>query len=107
MRSAPEPEEYTKSISDFPATYRRTARTRDTEEASLEQLRKEQERLDKIQRKKDSMVAFQQRVRWRKDRNQWSSVAEPDLSPIADASTRSRTPRSGKWCHSINDVSHI
>ncbi|KAJ9162198.1 hypothetical protein NKR19_g1519 [Coniochaeta hoffmannii] len=94
MMSAPEPKGYTESMSNFRAAYEHAARTRDTEEASLERLRTEQERLDKIQRKKDPIRTFQQRVRWRKDKNQWSSVAEPDLSPIADASTRSRTPRS-------------
>jgi hypothetical protein len=97
MMSAPEPKGYSESMCDFRAAYQGAARTRDAEEASLERLRKEQGRLDKIQRNKDSIRAFQQRVRWRKDRNQWSSVAEPDLSPIADASTRSRTPRSSEW----------
>jgi len=96
MMSAPEPEGYAESMSDFRAAYHRAARTRDAEEASLERLRKEQERLDKVQRKKDLTRALQQRVKWRKDTNQWSSVAEPDLSPIADASTKSRTPRSSK-----------
>lgn len=96
MMSAPEAEGYSESLSGFRAAYRRESRTRDAEEASLERLRKEQERLDKTHRKKDSIRNFQQRVRWRKDTNQWSSVAEPDLSPIADASTRSRTPRSSE-----------
>ncbi|KAB5572530.1 hypothetical protein GE09DRAFT_1217088 [Coniochaeta sp. 2T2.1] len=94
MMSAPEPKGHSESMDDFRAEYHHGPRTRDAEEASLERLRQEQERLDKIQRKKDSIRAFQQRVRWRKDTNQWSSVAEPDLSPIADASTRSGTPRS-------------
>ncbi|OIW32245.1 hypothetical protein CONLIGDRAFT_678651 [Coniochaeta ligniaria NRRL 30616] len=94
LMSAPEPKGHSESMADFRNAYQRAARSRDAEEASLERLRKEQERLDKIQRRKESIRTFQQRVRWRKDRNQWSSVAEPDLSPIADASTRSRTPRS-------------
>lgn len=96
MMSAPEPRGYSESMSGFRTAYQRATRTRDAEEASLERLRKEQERLDMIQRKKESIRAFQQRVRWRREKNQWSSVAEPDLSPIADASTRSRGSRSGE-----------
>lgn len=96
MMSAPEPRGYSESMSDFRTAYQRAARTRDAEEVSLERLRKEQERLDMIQRKKESIRALQQRVRWRREKNQWSSVAEPDLSPIADASTRSRGSRSGE-----------
>jgi hypothetical protein len=87
---------YSESMTDFRAAYQHVARSRDAEEASHERLRKEQERLDKVQRKKESIRAFQHRVRWRRDRNQWSSVAEPDLSPIVDASARSRTSRSSE-----------
>lgn len=105
MMSAPEPKGYSASMSDFRGAHQRAAKTRDVEEASLERLRQQQEKLDKIQRKKDSIRTFQQRMRWRKDTNQWSSVAEPDLSPIADASTRSRTPRSSKQCLSSDVMS--
>lgn len=97
MMSAPEAKAHSESMSELRAGYPRAPRTGDAEEASLERLGKEQEQLDKTQRKKVSIRALHQRVRWRKDTNQWSSVAEPDLSPIADASTRSRTPRSSEW----------
>lgn len=106
MMSAPEPQGYSESMSDSRAAYQRAARTRDAEEASLGRLRKEQERLDKVQRNKESIRSFQHRVRWRKDRNQWSSVAEPDLSPIADASARSRTSRSSEWHRLIRAPFH-
>lgn len=95
-KSAPEAKGFSHSIADSQAAYQRVAGNQDAERASFERLRKEQARLDKAQSKKDSVRAFQRRVRWRKDKNQWSSVAEPDLSPIADASTRSATPRSGR-----------
>lgn len=91
MSSLPELREYNQARSDFPKAYHRASRSHDAEEVSLIRLRKEQERLARLQRHKDTIRAFQHRVRWQKERNQWSSVAKPDLSPIADRSLESRS----------------
>jgi hypothetical protein len=50
-----------------------------------------QESIDKYEKGKDELRQQQSLVRWRKDTGQWSSVAEPTLSPIAQSS-RSSTP---------------
>lgn len=94
MRSLPELKGYSETMSDFRSEYQRASRSQDAEEASLSLLRKEQERLARLQRHKNTICAFQHRVRWQKERNQWSSVAEPDLSPIVDQSVKSRSSKS-------------
>jgi hypothetical protein len=93
MRSLPELKGYSETMSDFRSAYQRASRSQDAEEASLSLLRKEQERLARLQRHKDTIRAFQHRVRWQKERNQWSSVAEPCLSPILDQSVKSRSSK--------------
>ena len=71
--------------------YREAKRQHDTELIRVKSQR-EYERLDKLEREKEAIRAEQRKVRWRKDAGQWSSVAEPNLSPIAQ-SQRSGTPR--------------
>ncbi len=53
---------------------------------------REQEKMDKIEKEKEAIRVTQRGVRWRKDVGQWSSVAEPNLSPIA------QSQRSGTTC---------
>jgi hypothetical protein len=55
--------------------------TKKTQEA-LEEARREIEKLNRAVEKKESIRILQRRVRWRREGNNWSSVAEPDLSPI-------------------------
>ncbi|KAL1891399.1 hypothetical protein Sste5346_007662 [Sporothrix stenoceras] len=50
-----------------------------------------QESIDKYEKGKDELRRQQSLVRWRKDNGQWSSVAEPLLSPIAQS--RSSSPQ--------------
>lgn len=50
-----------------------------------------QESINKYKQGKDELRRQQSLVRWRKDNGQWSSVAEPMLSPIVQS--RSTTPR--------------
>ncbi|ERS98934.1 hypothetical protein HMPREF1624_04127 [Sporothrix schenckii ATCC 58251] len=49
-----------------------------------------QSSIEKYEKEKDELRRQQSLVRWRKDTGQWSSVAEPTLSPIAQS--RSSTP---------------
>jgi hypothetical protein len=93
MRSLPELKPYFETMADFRRAYHRASRSQDAEEASLLLLRKEQERAARLQRHKDTIRAFQRRVRWQKEQHQWSSVAEPDLSPIVDLSVKSRSSK--------------
>lgn len=93
MRSLPELTPCSETMADFRTAYQRASRSQDAEEASLQVLRKEQERAARLQRHKDTIRAFQRRVRWQKDQHQWSSVAEPDLSPIVDLSVKTRSSK--------------
>ncbi|CAK7234377.1 hypothetical protein SBRCBS47491_008927 [Sporothrix bragantina] len=49
-----------------------------------------QSSMDRYEEKKDKLRRQQSLIRWRKDTGQWSSVAEPGLSPIAQS--RNSTP---------------
>ncbi|KAK3353160.1 hypothetical protein B0T25DRAFT_607256 [Lasiosphaeria hispida] len=55
------------------------------------QFKREQERLDKVARKKEAIRLAQQRIQWRHEPGQWSSVAEPQLSPIAQSTQSQRS----------------
>ncbi|KAK0715668.1 hypothetical protein B0H67DRAFT_246801 [Lasiosphaeris hirsuta] len=55
------------------------------------QFKREQVRLDKITRQKEAIRLAQQRVQWRHEPGQWSSVAEPQLSPIAQSTQSQRS----------------
>lgn len=45
-------------------------------------VQEEQEKKKRDESRKDSIRALQREVRWLKGNNEWSSAAEPDLSPI-------------------------
>lgn len=62
------------------------------EEPSLAKLQKERGKWEKDESKKAAIRDFQRRVRWHKHHNEWSSAAEPDLSPIMSL----RSGRSGQ-----------
>jgi hypothetical protein len=53
---------------------------------------KEEEKLEKLEKEKEAIRKEQRHIRWRKEAGQWSSVAEPNLSPIA------QSQRSGTTC---------
>ena len=44
---------------------------------------REQKMLERLDKGKEKVREEQRKVRWRKDPGTWSSVQEPDLSPIA------------------------
>lgn len=46
------------------------------------ELQKERVKWDRDEFRKDTIRAFQRRVRWRRHNNEWSSAAEPELSPV-------------------------
>ncbi|KAK3390536.1 hypothetical protein B0H63DRAFT_538855 [Podospora didyma] len=48
-------------------------------------LQRDQERREKVEKQKETIRQSQQRVHWRCEEGQWSSVAEPKLSPIAQS----------------------
>ena len=56
--------------------------------------RREEDKLEKMEKEKEAIRLEQRHVRWRKEAGQWSSVAEPNLSPIA------QSQRSGTTCTS-------
>ncbi|KAK3324179.1 hypothetical protein B0T19DRAFT_224087 [Cercophora scortea] len=59
------------------------------------QQKREQAKHDKIERHKDAIRLAQQRVKWRRETLQWSSVAEPNLSPIPQSQKSSASQSSG------------
>lgn len=61
------------------------ARSQHKAEIQRAQAAHEQDKHDKAQRQKDVIRVEQRQVRWRKDEARWSSVAEPNLSPIAQS----------------------
>ena len=54
------------------------------------------EKLEKLESEKEAIRLEQRHIRWRKEAGQWSSVAEPNLSPIAQ-SHRSGTTCTSPW----------
>ncbi|KAK3687540.1 hypothetical protein B0T22DRAFT_374902, partial [Podospora appendiculata] len=58
------------------------------------QQKTEQAKHDKIERHKDAIRLAQQRVKWRRETLQWSSVAEPNLSPIPQSQKSSTSQAS-------------
>lgn len=73
------------------AAYKEAKKEREAA-AKMAHLWKEQ---NKIDREKESIKALQRRVKWRREEGQWSSVAEPKLSPITQSQRSS--PGSSKW----------
>ncbi|KAI0152349.1 hypothetical protein F4776DRAFT_659275 [Hypoxylon sp. NC0597] len=60
----------------------RLAEEREKEKASLD---REQAKLNKIERVKEDLRRQQQFTKWSQHKRQWSSAAEPNLSPIAQS----------------------
>jgi hypothetical protein len=77
-RSGSSSQELAKAITSTDAMYAGAEDSR----FRLGQLQKEQAKWDRDELRKDSIRAFQRRVRWRKRDGGWSSAAEPELSPI-------------------------
>lgn len=63
----------------------REAKEQHKTELQRAQSRREREKLEKFEREKEAIRSEQQKVKWRKEAGQWSSVAEPNLSPIAQS----------------------
>ncbi|KAK4454393.1 hypothetical protein QBC34DRAFT_471288 [Podospora aff. communis PSN243] len=68
---------------------RRAQQAREEYEAARREvdMRRRRERKDKAERNKEAIRLAQQPVKWRREEGQWSSVAEPGLSPIAQSKT--------------------
>jgi hypothetical protein len=64
--------------------------------------KREQERLQRLEKEKKTIRNEQRQVHWRKEVGQWSSVAEPNLSPIAQSQ---RSTTSDKYSSTIQSPS--
>ncbi len=84
----------------------REAKRQHTVELERAQSRREQEKMDKLEKGKEAIRTEQRKVRWRKEASQWSSVAEPDLSPVAQSQrsggTTCRLPRKTSAVRSLS-----
>jgi len=77
---------------------RRAQQAREEYEAAQREveLQRQQERREKAERHKQAIRLAQQPVKWRREEGQWSSVAEPGLSPIAQSQTNTPEEQSSR-----------
>jgi hypothetical protein len=77
---------------------RRAQQAREEYEAARREvdMRRQRERRDRAERNKEAIRLAQQPVKWRREEGQWSLVAEPGLSPIAQSKTNTPEEQSPK-----------
>ncbi|OAA68399.1 hypothetical protein SPI_00594 [Niveomyces insectorum RCEF 264] len=83
----------------------RTAKKAHAEELQRALTQRERDNIQKKEREKEAVRTEQNQVKWRKETGQWSSVAEPKLSPIAQS--RSTTPLISANCLPVLSLSDI
>ncbi|KAK0620290.1 hypothetical protein B0T14DRAFT_227303 [Immersiella caudata] len=89
------------------ALARRAQHTREEYEAARREadMRLQRDRREKAERNKEAIRLTQQPVKWRREEGQWSSVAEPGLSPIAQSKTNTpeeQSPRTASEATTIH-----
>jgi hypothetical protein len=77
---------------------RRAQQAREEYEAAQQEadIQRHKERQDKAERYKEAIRLAQQPVKWRREEGQWSSVAEPGLSPIAQSTNNTPEKQSSE-----------
>jgi len=98
LPSAPELGGLVQMVRDTKQAYRDAKRQHESEMRRFVSRREVEklEKLEKLESEKEAIRLEQRHIRWRKEAGQWSSVAEPNLSPIAQ-SHRSGTTCTSPW----------